>query len=56
MRIFMSGEIGFFSDEASEAFRTLILEIEERLNSLLKNSDYGDTINVPLSKNEWVAA
>jgi Immunity protein 44 len=40
----MSGEIGFFPDDARNAFRVLILEIEEKVGSLLKKNDYGEAI------------
>jgi hypothetical protein len=40
----MSGEIGFFPDDARNAFRILILEIEEKVASLLKKNDYGEAI------------
>jgi hypothetical protein len=45
MKIFMSGEIGFLPDEAADAFRTSIAEIQKRIGSLLEENDYGDAID-----------
>jgi hypothetical protein len=44
MKIFMSGEIGFFPEAAANAFRVSILEIQKRIGSLLEKNDYGDAI------------
>jgi hypothetical protein len=44
MKVFISGEVGFLSSDASEAFRTIISDMQAKLAKLLERSDYGDAV------------
>jgi Immunity protein 44 len=46
MKFFISGEVGFFPDEASRAFSTIIIEIEKKMESLLIRNDYGNAVTL----------
>jgi hypothetical protein len=46
MNFFISGEVGFFPDEASRAFSTIIIEIEKKMESFLTRNDYGNAVTL----------
>jgi hypothetical protein len=46
MKFFISGEIGFFPDEVSRAFSSLIMEIQKKMDLLLAQNDYGNELSL----------
>jgi Immunity protein 44 len=44
MKFFISGELGFFPEEATRAFSSIIMEIQKKMDLLLSQNDYGNAV------------